>query len=111
MAAQLGKYRGCLGLTSPAIQAVERAALNEAGWALLGWSRAGEELGDNTVLFRATSSDGEPRAWRARVVTRRVLPVPPCGSPVTQHTKTEAELGVEELELDPVGAINQRTGD
>jgi len=100
--AQLGKYRGCLGLTSPAIQAVERAALKDAGWALLGWSRAGEELGNETVAFRATSREGESRSWRARVITRRVLPVPQCGAPVGEHLKTELELGVEGLERDPV---------
>jgi hypothetical protein len=108
--AQLARYRGCLGLTSPAVQAVERAALKEAGWALLGWPRAGEELEDNTVVFRATSEDGEPRAWRARVVTRRVLPVPQCGSPVTEHLKTEAELGVEGLELDPFSGVESPVG-
>jgi hypothetical protein len=95
---QLGRYRGCLGLASPAIQAIERAALKEVGWPLLEWFRVGEELGDGMVDLRATSKEGESRHWRARVVTRRVLPVPQCGAPISEELKTEPELAVEGLE-------------
>ena len=94
---QAPRYRGCAGLDSPAVQALEREVLAEVGWELLDRPRRGEEDGDATVRLVVEQPDGRARTWQGRVRVRRVLPVPQCGQPVTGQEKTEDELAVEEL--------------
>lgn len=91
---QLSRYRGCTGMSSPAVQAVERAILREIGWDLLDWPRSGHETGSDSVLFTATEPSGLTRTWRSEVATRRILPVPACGEPLSGNEKTEPELVV-----------------
>ena len=90
------QYRGCTGLSSPAVQAVERAVLGEIGWDLLDRPRSGKEAGDGTVTL-AVGMGEERRTWRGRVVVKRTLPVPNCGVAVSNNDKTDDELAVTEL--------------
>ena len=94
---QTSRYRGCAGLPTPAIQALERAVLAEVGWELLGRPRCGEQDADGTVRLVVEEGDGGVRTWQGRVTVRRVMAVPQCGQPVTGNEKTEEELAVEEL--------------
>ena len=94
---QASRYRGCAGLASPGVQAVEREVLAEVGWDLLDRPRRGEEDGDGTVRLVVDEPGGGTRTWQGRVSVRRVLPVPQCGQEVTGTEKTEDELAVEEL--------------
>jgi hypothetical protein len=95
---QLARYRGCIGLASPAIQALEASVMRQTGWALLNWSRHGHTFDDGTVGLVATPPNGVSRYWRGRVVTKRVLPIPSCGRPIDESNKTESELEVDALE-------------
>jgi hypothetical protein len=91
-------YRGCAGLGSPALQALERAVLAEVGWELFDCDRTGVELGDGRFRLDVTRPDGSTvGSWEAEVVTTRVLPVPDCGQPLDAAKKTEPELAVREL--------------
>ena len=96
----LPHYRGCAGLPSPALQALERAVLAEVGWDLFDCRRTGTELGDGRVRLDVSGpdgTDGTVRAWEAVVEVGRVLPIPECGQPVTAAVKTEPELVVKEF--------------
>lgn len=92
----LPHYRGCAGLTSPRIQAVERVVLAEVGWDLFDRARHGSEEDDGTVRVTVGRADGE-QVWAARVRTGRILPVPGCGTPIQPEGKTAEELVVEGL--------------
>ena len=93
----LPHYRGCAGLGSPALQALERAVLAEVGWDLFDWRRTGTDLGEGRVRLDVTRPDGLTRSWEAQVVTARLLPVPDCGQPVEAAKKQEPELAVTDL--------------
>jgi hypothetical protein len=94
----LPHYRGCSGLGSPALQALERAVLAEVGWELFDCTRAGTDLGDGRVRLDVIGPDGSPvGSWEAEVVTTRLLPIPECGQPLEAAKKTEPELAVREL--------------
>lgn len=99
-------YRGCSGLGSPAVQALERVVLEEMGWSLLDQPRLGEDLGDGRTSLETTDRHGRVRRWTARVVTKRVLPVPQCGLQPSGEEKTEPELAVEQL----IETTGSRTG-
>ncbi len=92
----LPHYRGCAGLASPRIQAVERAVLAEVGWDLFDCARQGSEEGDGTVRLTMVQADGE-QVWAARVRTGRILPVPGCGTPIEVDGKTSEEYLVDAL--------------
>lgn len=91
-------YRGCSGLSSPSIQAVERAVIETAGWEALSWARRGELLGGDRVALSAIDPGRGPRRWEASVVIRRRVPVPKCGAALTGEEKTEPELSVLDLQ-------------
>jgi hypothetical protein len=94
----LPHYRGCAGLGSPALQALERAVLGEVGWALFACARSGVDLGEGRVRLQVTAPDGSSvGSWEAEVVTARLLPVPDCGQPLAAAKKTEPELAVRDL--------------
>lgn len=93
----LPHYRGCAGLGSPALQALERSVLADVGWDLFDCRRAGTELGEGRVRLDVTGPEGTTRSWEGVVEVGRVLPVPDCGQPVTAAAKTEAELVVKGL--------------
>jgi hypothetical protein len=94
----LPRYRGCLGLGSPAAQAVEREAFAEVGWDWLRWRRTGEHLDDGRVRVTGTSPSGEVGRWEATVEVLRHVPVPDCGRPIDAAEKSEPELAVVGLE-------------
>ncbi|MGH9074579.1 MAG: sucrase ferredoxin, partial [Acidimicrobiales bacterium] len=88
------RYRGCSGLSTPRLQALERAVLGQIGWPLLSSIRQGSEGPDGSVSLRVEGADGATE-WGATVTTGRQLPVPVCGSPIEAATKSEAELIVD----------------
>ncbi len=92
----LRHYRGCAGLASPRMQAVERAVLAEVGWDLFDSGRHGSEEEDGTVRLTVSRADGE-QVWAAQVRTGRTLPVPGCGMPIEPDGKTAEELVVDDL--------------
>jgi hypothetical protein len=96
----LPHYRGCAGLASPALQALERAVLAEVGWDLFDCRRTGTELGEGRVRLEVTGTHGAVRTWEGVVEVGRVLPVPECGQPVTAAEKTEPELVLTGLRRD-----------
>jgi hypothetical protein len=93
----LPRYRGCAGLGSPAVQALERAALVEASWDLFDLPRRGEQLGDGRLRLSARSTDGTLWAWEGTVVAGRLLPVPECGRPIGEAKGSQAELAVVDV--------------
>jgi hypothetical protein len=95
----LSQYRGCTGLASPAVQAVERAVLGELDWQLLDARRSGEERAGEVTFSVATERGW--RTWQAKVAVARTLPVPSCGAPPSDADKTEDELVVTDLEERP----------
>jgi len=100
---QLDRYRGCTGLGSPNVQALEREVFAAVGWELFDWPRAGQELGDGLVELRAKVPGRGFRFWRGRVDTRRTVPIPPCGRPIGESDKSESELAVHEFEETTAG--------
>ncbi len=90
-------YRGCAGLPGPQVQAVEREVLRKVGWDLLDMHRAGELTADGTVRLTVQPSEGPAETWEAAVGRGRTLPVPDCGRPIEEATKSETEWVVEDL--------------
>jgi hypothetical protein len=88
------RYRGCSGLSSPGLQALERAVLAETGWPLLSSRRRGTEHPDGSVSLHV-EGPGSSATWEATVRRGRVLPVPVCGRPIDEATKSETELIVD----------------
>ena len=98
-------YRGCAALTSPRIQAMERAVLAEVGWGLFDCARQGSEEADGTVRLsvanRTASKSGPLRCGPAasslsRDVGRRSNPTGrlqessssmPCGACAERHLR------------------------
>jgi hypothetical protein len=93
-----GHYRGCAGLGPARVQVLERAVLTQVGWELLNCRRWGWEEPDGKVGLRV-ELDGVTRTWEAIVEAERVTPVPVCGEPLTQATKSNAEYGLHSLRL------------
>jgi hypothetical protein len=92
----LARYRGCAGLRSPCVQALERAVLAEVGWPLFDMARQGHDLGDDRVELSVESPDGSLSTWEA-VVRGEMVPVPECGLPIELATKQEPRWTVEAL--------------
>jgi len=92
----LTRYRGCAGMASPAIQALERAVLGEVGWSLFDMARHGEDLGGGTLELVVAEPGGLQSVWEA-TVRAETTPMPDCGMPVEVATKTELQFVVEGL--------------
>ncbi len=86
------RYRGCPGLDSPQVQALEAALLPEAGWRLLSTPRAGSSDGTHARL--SWLDDGQPVSYTAEVAPGRRVPVPACQAPLSTATKSETEWAV-----------------
>jgi hypothetical protein len=99
----LPRYRGSTGIGSREVQAVERVAFGDVGWAWLEHRRRGVVLDDGRVRVEALAPDGTPLAWEAEVTHGRRLPVPDCGQPIEAAKKYETEL--------VVGDVTRLTGD
>lgn len=92
----MDRYRGCSGLASPRIQALERAVFKEVGWSLLAQHRDGRELDDGLVQLDLLDGSSWKR-WEGMVIEGRDLPVPVCGAPLGDAVKREVEWIVEGL--------------
>ncbi len=91
------RYRGCAGLGSPAIQALEAAVLARTGWSLFSWMRRGQRLeGDRHRLTLTGPDDAEGATWEADVVAGRRVALPECGS-TNAAGKPAGELDVTAL--------------
>jgi hypothetical protein len=90
-------YRGCAGLPSPPVQALEREVLRQVGWDLFDMHRSGEVTADGTVRLTVQSPGGPAQTWEAEVVPGRTLPVPDCGRPIEEARKSETEWVVKDL--------------
>jgi len=93
----LARYRGCAGMASPAVQALERAVLGELGWPLFALRRRGADLGDGMTELVVEGPDGDETAWEATVRIGGRVRSPGCREPITLATKTEPQLVVEGL--------------
>jgi hypothetical protein len=91
----LHQYRGCTGMSSSAVQAVEHAVVGEIVWDLFDRPRSGEET-DGTVTLSVGMGEGR-RTWRCRVGVNRTLAVPNCGVSVSDTDKSDDKLAVTEL--------------
>lgn len=94
---QLGRYRGCTGLGSPAAQALERALLAEVGWSLFGRRRTVTEAGAGLFDIATASPEGDERSWRGRITAGRRVGVPTCPA-IADPKKFETELVAELLD-------------
>ena len=92
----LARYRGCAGMATPRVQAVERAVAQLVGWELFDLERSGSEL-EGDVVRLIVRRAGADEAYEATVRVGRTLPVPGCGEPVELAVKSEQELVVEGL--------------
>lgn len=96
------RYRGCSGLGSPLIQAVEREVLRRVGWRLLDLPRYGTAQGGRVTL---RVREGEHVAtWEASVEPGRAMPLPDCRAGVADTSKRETEWTVTRLTM--VGATS-----
>lgn len=93
----LGHYRGCAGIGSRHLQALERAVLGVVGWAMFDWPRWGEELDGGRVRLCVETPGGLLRCWEAEVVPARRVPAPSCGTQASTATKYDVELEVRRL--------------
>lgn len=93
----LKHYRGCSGLDSPPIQALERSVFARLGWGLLGEPRRGVEAGDGVVQLHVGRE--RPQVWEGHVTSKPVLAMPKCGTPSEGAAKHTAELIVSDVRL------------
>jgi hypothetical protein len=100
----LNRYRGCAGLSGPAVQVVERAVLAQHGWGVLDCPRQGTDMSDGVAELTVVMPEGQ-RAWEGRVSVRRSLSVPGCGSPAAPGDKVEDEHTLSGLAMLPLGAV------
>ena len=90
----LPRYRGCAGMASPAVQALERAVAREVGWPLFDMKRRGAELGDGRPELVVEETSGESVVWEAVVSVGREVLMPDCGMSMELATRTEQQLVV-----------------
>jgi hypothetical protein len=93
------RYRGCAGLPSGPLQALEREVLAEVGWELFDCVRHGTDRGDGTAQLVVEQPDGTRTTWEAVVEPGRTLAVPDCGRPVEEARKAEPELAVRNVRV------------
>lgn len=114
-ATHLSGYRGCSGLASRELQALERAAIGELGWEVLDAHRSGQidappaagggarSNGDapggelSRAMLELAWDDGRRAAFSAEVGVVRHVPIPDCGQPIELSYKVERELGLRNL--------------
>lgn len=92
IASVLPHYRGCAGLASRGLQALERSVLAELGWTLFDLSRQGHDTGDGMVSLDVAWPSGDIASWEATVAEGRRVPVPDCGRPIGEAKKVESEI-------------------
>ena len=87
-----GHYRGCAGLDSPQVQALEAEVLRRVGWSLLDISRTGSF--DGTQAQLSWQEGEETVTWVGEVHPGRTIPVPGCMEPASPSSKSETEWAV-----------------
>jgi len=87
-----GQYRGCPGLDSPQLQALEAEVARRVGWSVLARQRTGSFEGINAVL--TWEQDGQTVTWAGEVRPGRTLPSPGCLEPASAAGKSETEWAV-----------------
>jgi hypothetical protein len=85
------RYRGCAGLASPQLQALERDVLRRVGWPLLDSNRSGSVSADGSARLVVRTPDGNEEIWEGTVRAGREMPVPDCGRPIGEARKSETE--------------------
>jgi hypothetical protein len=104
-----GQYRGCPGLDSPQLQALEAEVLRRVGWNLLDWQRTGSFDGITALL--TWQEDGQTVTWAGQVRPGRTLPSPGCMEPPSASGKSETEWAVTAVHRrDPAGT-NRPSGE
>lgn len=93
----LPRYRGCSGVGSSGVQALERVAFGEVGWSWLDHRRRGRDLGDGRVVLDAVAPDGSELRWEGEVSAGRELPIPECGRPLEAAKKRETEVVIRSV--------------
>jgi hypothetical protein len=93
----LDHYRGCAGLPSAPVQALEREVLGQVGWDLFDMHRSGEVTADGTVRLTVQVPGAPAQIWEAEVRPGRTLPVPDCGRPIEEARKSETEWMVKDV--------------
>jgi len=91
-AAAAGAYRGCTGLDSPQLQALEVEVLRRVGWSLLDRQRTGSFDGLNAQL--TWEEAGQTVSWGGQVRPGRSVPAPGCLEPVSAAVKSDTEWAV-----------------
>jgi hypothetical protein len=89
------RYRGCAGLPTPQVQAIEREVLRQVGWRLLESRRSGAVSPDGTARLVVRGRQGDEELWEGAVRAGREMPVPDCGHPIEEARKTETEWLVD----------------
>jgi hypothetical protein len=87
-----GQYRGCPGLDSPQVQALEAEVLRRVGWSLLDRQRTGSFDGMNAQL--TWQEGGLTVSWTGEVRPGRTIPAPGCMEPLSASGKSETEWAV-----------------
>jgi hypothetical protein len=87
-----GQYRGCPGLDSPQVQALEVEVLRRVGWSLLDTQRTGSFDGMNAQL--TWEEGGQTVTWTGEVRPGRTIPAPGCMEPLSSTGKSDAEWAV-----------------
>jgi hypothetical protein len=87
-----GQYRGCPGLDSPQVQALEVEVLRRVGWSLLETQRTGSFDGTHAQL--TWQEGGQTVTWAGEVRPGRTIPVPGCMEPASSTSKSETEWAV-----------------
>jgi hypothetical protein len=77
-------YRGCTGLSSSQLQALEGAVLAEVGWELFAGRRIGQAVGADRYRLTVTGPAGDVSEWEAAVGIGRRVTLPECGAPVSE---------------------------
>jgi hypothetical protein len=94
----LERYRGSVGLATPAQQAAERAAFAAVGWPWLSHRRRAVEIDAGRVQVESVAPDGLRRSWLVGVAAGRRLPVPECGHDPAAAAKSQSEVVVTSVE-------------
>lgn len=94
-----GHYRGCAGIGSAPLQALERSVLCEAGWELLDEPRRAFATGDHRSDGAVHRLETAHACWEATVAPGRVVPVPDCMGRLGDARKTDTEWVVSGVRL------------
>jgi len=94
----VARYRGCTGLASPALQALEQAVLLRVGPDLLRCARLGRER-DGRVELDVVGPQSAGQTWSGTPVAGRLLPIPDCGAPIEAATSSQLEIAVTDLRV------------